>query len=89
MTEQEILQDLLIAHKFLMSMYNQFGMECSNKPLRNLFLKHQAEVSEHNFNIFELMKKQGYYPVTEAASKEVNKAIKMHSQMQTDLDAKV
>jgi len=89
MTEQEILQDALVAHKFLMSMYNQFGMECSNLPLRKIFIEQYIEVSNHNFDIFEVMKKEGYYPVTAAASKEVNQAIKMHTQMQDDLNSKL
>lgn len=89
MTEQEILQDVLVAHKFLMSMYNQFGMECSNLPLRKIFIEQYTEVSKHNFDIFEIMEKEGFYPVTSAASKEVTQAIKMQTQMQDDLDTKL
>lgn len=89
MTEQEMLQDALIAHKFLLSMYNQFGMECSNLPLRKMLIEQYTEVSTHNFDIFEVMKKEGSYPITPAASKEVNQAIKMHAQMQKDLDLKL
>ena len=88
MTEQEMLQDALIAHKFLMSMYNQFGLECSNLPLRKMLIEQYAEISNHNFDIFEIMKKEGFYPVTVASSKEVTQAIKMHTQMQEDLDSK-
>lgn len=89
MTEQEMLQDALIAHKFLMSMYNQFGMECSNLPLRKMLIEQYTEISNHNFDIFEVMKKEGFYPVTSAASKEVDQAIKMHEQMQEDLNLKL
>ena len=89
MTEQEILQDVLIAHKFLLSMYNQFGLECSNPKLRNLFIEQYAEVSKHNFKVFEIMKKQGIYPITEAETQKINQAVKMHSQMQDGLDSKI
>lgn len=89
MTEQEILQDLLIAEKFLLSMYNQFGLECSNITLRNLLIEQYAEASKNNFKVFEIMKKQNLYPVTEAGEKEINQAVKMHDQMQMDLDSKL
>jgi spore coat protein CotF len=89
MTEQEILQDALIAHKFLLSMYNQFGLECSNPTLRNLFIEQYADESKNDFLIFEVMKKEGFYPVTEAPAQKVEQAIKMHTQMQTDLDTKL
>lgn len=86
MKEKDILQDVLIATKFLMGMYNQFGLECSNKPLRNLFNAHHTEVSKHNFEIFEAMKNKGLYPVTEAEKADVDKAVKMHTEMQKELD---
>ena len=89
MTEQEILQDVLIAQKFLLSMYNQFGLECSNTKLRNLFIDQYAEVSKNDFKVFEIMKKQGFYPITEAETQKINQSIKMHSQMQEELDSKV
>lgn len=88
MTEKETLQDVLIAHKFLLSMYNQFGLECSNKTLRNLFNEHHSEVSKHNFEIFTIMKDKGLYPVMEAKEQEINKAIEMHTQMQQELNEK-
>ncbi|NCB48530.1 MAG: spore coat protein [Clostridia bacterium] len=89
MTEQEILQDALIATKFLLSMNNSFGMECSNKPLRDLIESQHKQISKHNFEIFESMKKAGYYPVTVAPAKDLEQAIKMHSQMQQDLEEKL
>jgi len=89
MTEQEILQDALIATKFLLSMNSSFGMECSNKAIRDLIESQHKEISKSNFEIFEAMKKAGYYPVTVAPTKDVEQAIKMHSQMQQDLEDKL
>lgn len=86
MKEQEILQDLLIAHKFLLAMYNQFGLECSNKTLRNMFNKHHDEVSKHNFEVFTMMKDKGFYPIMPAEKQEIKKAIDMHTQMQNELN---
>ena len=89
MTEQEILQDALIATKYLQAMYNQFELEGSNTTLRSLLIEHFTEVSNHNFIIFQIMEKEGFYPVTQAQAKEVNQAIKMHTEMQTALDKKL
>lgn len=59
LTEQEILQDALVAHKFLMHMYCQFGLECSNQPLRSLFNELHNVASEHDLKLFEIMNKKG------------------------------
>lgn len=89
LTEQEILQDALIAHKFLMHMYCQFGLECSNTELRNIFSKLHDIASAHDLKIFEIMHKKGFYPVTVAQTKDVKEAIKMHTQMQEELSSKL
>lgn len=89
MTDQEILQDCLIAHKFMMSMYNQFGLECSNTELRKLFGELHGVASEHNFIIFKEMEKKGFYPVTPAKAQDIQQAITMHTQMGTELKKKI
>ncbi len=85
MTEKEALQDLLIASKFLLIMYNQFGLECSNKTIRDMFNRHHSAVSKDNYEIFTLMKDRGLYPIMEADETEINTAIEMHTQMQEEL----
>ena len=55
LTDQEILQDAIVAHKFLMHMYCQFGLECSNATLRNLFEELHKVASEHDFKIFKII----------------------------------
>lgn len=89
LTEQEILQDALIAHKFLMRMYAQFGLECSVPALRELFQSLYKVASMHDFKIFEIMNTKGFYPTTPAQAKDVKTAVKMHTQMQTQLEQKL
>ncbi len=89
LTEQEILQDALIAHKFLMHMYCQFGLECSNKELRDMFAELHNVASEHDYKIFKIMNEKGFYPITAAPCKEVKQTLKMHTQMQKQLEEKV
>ena len=89
LTEQEILQDALIAHKFLMRMYAQFGLECSTATLRDLFQSLNKVASMHDFKIFNIMNEKGFYPTTPAQPKDIKQAIKMHTQMQTELEQKL
>lgn len=89
LTEQEILQDILIAQKFMLNMYCQFGLECSNPALRNLFNDLSTISSEENFKVFKIMNDKGFYPMTIAQVKDVNQAVKMHTQMQNELETKL
>jgi len=89
LTQQEILQDAIISHKFLMHMYCQFGLECSNQTLRDLFSELHAVSSSHDLKIFKVMNEKGFYPKTEAPVKDVKQAIKMHTNMQEKLEEKL
>ena len=82
---QNTLQDALIAHKYLISMYCQYGIETSNETLRNLFYENQKIASEHDLKLFKIMNEKGFYPKTPAAAKEVKQTLKMHTQMQEEL----
>ena len=89
LTEQEILHDAIIAHKYLIHMYCQYGLECSNMELRNLFSNLHDVASMHDFKIFEIMNKKGFYPKTEAPAKELKQTLKMHTEMQKELETKL
>ena len=89
LTQQEILQDALIAEKYIMHMYCQFGLECSNQSLRDLFSQLHDEASKHDLKLFKVMNEKGFYPKTEAPVKDVKQAIKMHTEMQTKLENKL
>ena len=88
-TEQEILQDALIAHKFLIDMYCQFGIECSNMELRNLFNEQRNVALDHEFKIFTIINEKGFYPLTPAPAGKIKQTYKMHSKMQTNLETKL
>ena len=89
LTEQEILQDAIVAHKFLMNMYSQFGIECSNCELKKMFSALENIAGEHQLKIFEIMNEKGYYPTTPATQKDIKQALKMHTQMQNELENKI
>lgn len=88
-TEKETLQDALIAHKFIMHMYCQLGIECSNKKLRDLIMELNKTASEHDLKIFRIMNENGFYPVTLAGIKEIKQTLKMHEKMQEELEQKI
>lgn len=89
LTEQEILQDAIVAHKFLMHMYSQFGIECSNTELKKMFSDLGDIAGEHQLKIFEIMNEKGFYPTTQATQKDIKQALKMHTQMQSELENKI
>lgn len=72
LTEMEILQDLLIAEKFLLGMYKQYGIEASNMKLKNLLIDNMNNVFELQFKAFEMMHERNLYPTEEA---EINKIV--------------
>lgn len=82
---QNTLQDALIAHKYLIHMYCQYGIETSNETLRNLFSENQKIASEHDLKLFKIMNDKGFYPKQPAPAKDVKQALKMHTQMQAEL----
>ena len=82
---QNTLQDALIAHKYLINMYCQYGIETSNETLRNLFNENQKIASGHDLKLFKIMNEKCFYPKTAAAAKDVKQALKMHTQMQEEL----
>lgn len=88
-TEKETLQDALIAHKYLINMYTQFAIECSNTELRKLFEENYNMALEHNLKLFNIMNEKGFYPTTPATAKDIKNAITMHRQMQTELEDKL
>ncbi len=86
---QNTLQDALIAHKFLIHMYCQYGIECSNQTLRELFSELEVVAREHDFKIFTFMNELGYYPITPAPNDELSETIKMHTKMQKNLETSI
>ncbi len=83
---QNTLQDALIAHKYLINMYCQYGIETSNETLRTLFEENQKVANVHDLKLFKIMNDKGFYPKSPAAAKDVKQALKMHTQMQQELE---
>ena len=76
LTEQEILQDLLVCEKYMLEMYKQYTIETSNLTLKDLCVENMKEIFVIQQEIYELMKTRNYYPVEYAEQKKIGQAIK-------------
>lgn len=73
---QEILQDLLICEKFMITMYKQFAIELSNVDLQDLFIENMEDTFDIQHLLFLEMKERELYPVENAPMEKIDMAIK-------------
>ena len=71
MTEQELLNDLLNQEKQLMSSGAAYIQEASCHNLRKLLANQFMQTSHDQYQVFDLMREKGYYPIKDASSEEV------------------
>ena len=71
LTLEELLQDALIAEKYMISMYEQFIKEASNVTLIDLLLDNFNELVETQHVLFLEMKERNMYPVTNAEKQKI------------------
>lgn len=74
LTLEELLQDALIAEKYMISMYEQFIKEASNVTLIDLLLDNFNELVETQHVLFLEMKERNMYPVTNAEKQKIEEA---------------
>lgn len=84
LTEKEILQDVLLCEKFMLSMYDQFSKEASCMPLLDICLDNMEEIFGLQHEIFLAMKEKQYYPVTDAEKQKIDETIKMLKENKKD-----
>lgn len=77
LTLKEVLQDALVAEKFMMAMYEQYMKESSNTALIDVCLENFAELSDTLYAIFIEMKDRGMYPVENAEKQKIEQTITM------------
>ena len=72
--DQAILDDALISQKFLTDDYNEFACECANVQLRNEFMNILNEEHQIQADVFDEMKKRGWYPTPQAQQQKIQQA---------------
>ena len=82
MQEKEILEDVLTSQKAVTSAYNNFTNECATPNIRNEFLNILTEEHQIQAEVFDEMKKRGWYPTPAADQQKVQQA-KMKFQNQS------
>lgn len=63
LSEQDILQDMLLTEKYLSEVLNHAILESSNNQTRQMFKTLQENAQEHAQMIYEEMSDQGWYNV--------------------------
>ena len=86
LTPKELLQDALIAEKFLVIMYDQFLKEASCMPLLNLLLDNFSATAEAQHQVFLEMKERDMYPVEDAEMQKIDQTILMLKQNKRTFD---
>lgn len=84
-TDKEMMNDVLADQKMISSIYNTFSNECVNEALRNDMLTILRE--EHNMqaNVFNEMKKRGWYAPPNAEMTAIEQAKTKFTGIQSSL----
>ncbi|MDR2505702.1 MAG: spore coat protein [Oscillospiraceae bacterium] len=60
-TDQDIIGDLLVSEKQMISSYSQNMCEGSNTPIRQVFKQNFDQTTQDQFQIFQQMQQRGWY----------------------------
>lgn len=82
MQEKEIFEDVLTSQKAVTGAYNNFTNECATPNIRNEFLNILTEEHQIQAEVFDEMKKRGWYPTPAADQQKIQQA-KMKFQNQS------
>ena len=85
MSEKELLNDLLNQEKQIMSSTAAFLQEASCENLRRMLTDQFNMTSQDQYQLFDHMRQKGYYTVTDADSKAVEKAKATFKSMQSEI----
>lgn len=84
-TEKEIMQDLLVTEKQLISSYSTGITETSCTNLRSTLVNNFKSAQDIQYKVFDAMKQRGWYPTKDAPSNEVQQLKDEATQMVSEL----
>ncbi|MDR1598810.1 MAG: spore coat protein [Oscillospiraceae bacterium] len=70
--DQDMIGDLLVQEKQLISAYSTNMVEGSQHPLRTLMAQHLDQTSHDQFNLFQQMQQRGWYQTQPAEQNAIN-----------------
>lgn len=72
MSDKEYLEDILLTSKTLCAMYHYATQESSTEPLHNAFKCNMNDSIEMQHRVFGAMQQNGWYPMQQADSNQIN-----------------
>lgn len=81
LTEQEILNDMLLQEKHMSSAYTTYVTEASCPNLRNLLTQNLTDIFNEQYQVFDTMRQKGMYQTKDAQTNEVQQAKQQFQQM--------
>lgn len=72
--EQELMNDVLASQKYVTDTYNSFTNECATPNVRNEFMRILTEEHQIQAEVFDEMKKRGWYEAPAAQQQKIDQA---------------
>jgi len=85
LSEKDLLNDLLNQEKQLISTYSTYISEASCTNLRQVLTDQFNQTVQDQFEVFDHMRKKGYYQTKDAQAQEVQQSKQKFQQMQSEL----
>lgn len=85
LSEKDLLNDLLNQEKQLISTYSTYISEASCTNLRRVLQNQFTQTTEDQFEVFDHMRKKGYYQTKDAPDNEVQQTKQKFEQLKTEL----
>lgn len=85
LSQQDLINDLLISEKQICSAYNTSITETSCPNLRQHLTKSLVGCQKIQYKIFNAMEQRGWYQTKPAASQDVQNAKNKYNQIKSDL----
>lgn len=74
MQEKEIFEDVLTSQKAITGVYNNFANECATPNVRDEFMNILKEEHQIQAEVFDEMKKRGWYQTPAAEQQKIDQA---------------
>ncbi|MVB10643.1 Coat F domain protein [Caprobacter fermentans] len=74
MGERELMDDALASQKYMTDTYNTYTNECVTQNVRDEFMNILSEEHQIQSEVFDTMKKRGWYNVPDAQQQKIQQA---------------
>lgn len=85
MQERELFDDVLSSQKHITDTYNTFANECATPNVRNEFMRILTEEHQIQSDVFDEMKKRGWYQTPQADMQKIQQAKQKYQNQQQQM----